>query len=254
MDTSAHTLIEGMIAVMAALEADSRPIQRILIDRARREYDMIKLARRAAELGVAVERVPAAEIDALAEGRTHGGVAAWVGERRFVALEALLPAGETPFIAMLDGVEDPYNFGQAVRALYAAGAHGLVVRPRNWMSAAGVVARASAGASERIPTAVAETLEAAAVFYRGHGLRIAVSAKDNAIPIYDADLTIPLFLVIGGEKRGVTRSFADSADIRLKIPYGRAFPLSLGTTPAAAALAFEIMRQRMASRNSPTTR
>ncbi len=254
MDTPAHTLIEGMIAVMAALEADSRPFERILIDRARRDYDLLKLARRAAERGVAVERVSAAEIDALTAGRTHGGVAAWVGERRFVTLEALLPAVETPFIAMLDGVEDPYNFGQAVRALYAAGAHGLVVRPRSWMSAAGVVARASAGASERIPTAVAETLEAAAGFYRGHGLKIAISAKDNAVSVYDSDLTVPLLLVIGGEKRGVTRSFADAADMRLKIPYGRAFPMSLGTTPAAAALAFEIMRQRMASRKSPTTR
>jgi 23S rRNA (guanosine2251-2'-O)-methyltransferase len=248
------TLIEGLIAVMAALEADSRPIQRILIDRERREYEVIKLVRRAAERGAAVERVSAAEIDALTNGKTHGGVAAWVGERRFVTLEALLPAAETPFIAMLDGVEDPYNFGQAVRALYAAGAHGLVVRPRNWMSAAGVVARASAGASERIPTAVAETVEAAALFYRAHGLKIALSARDRAVSIYDADLTVPLFLVIGGEKRGVTRSFADAADMRLKIPYGRAFPLSLGTTAAAAALAFEIMRQRMASRNSPTTR
>jgi 23S rRNA (guanosine2251-2'-O)-methyltransferase len=254
MDTPSHTLIEGMIAVMAALEAGSRPVERILIDRARREYDMLRLARRAAERGVAVERVPAAEIDALTEGRMHGGVIAWVGERRFATLEALLPTDETPFIAMLDGVEDPYNFGQAVRALYAAGAHGLVVRPRNWMSAASVVARASAGASERIPTAVAETVEAAAAFYRTCGLRIAVSAKDSAVSIYDADLTIPLFLVIGGEKRGVTRSFADSADMRLKIPYGRAFPMSLGTTPAAAALAFEIMRQRTASRKSPTTR
>lgn len=62
------------------------------------------------------------------------------------------------------------------------------------------------------------------------------------------DPTAALFLVVGGEKRGVTRSFADAADLRLSIPYGRHYPHSLGTTAAAAVLAFEIMRQRAAAR------
>src|SRR6185369_5507880 len=127
---------------------------------------------------------------------------------------------------------------------YAAGADGLVLRPRNWMSAAGVVARSSAGASELMPTAIAETTQAAADFFRARGLRIAVAAKDHATALYEADLSGALFLVVGGEKRGVTRSFEDAADIRLSIPYGRRYPHSLGTTAAAAVLAFEIMRQR----------
>jgi tRNA G18 (ribose-2'-O)-methylase SpoU len=63
-------------------------------------------------------------------------------------------------------------------------------------------------------------------------------------------LTAPLFLIIGGEKRGVTRSFADAADMRLKIPYGREFRQSLGTTAAAAVLAFEVMRQRLSKRKT----
>jgi 23S rRNA (guanosine2251-2'-O)-methyltransferase len=146
---------------------------------------------------------------------------------------------------MLDGVEDPFNFGQAVRAFYAAGADGLVLRSRNWMSAAGVVARSSGGASELMPTAIVETTQDAADFFRARGLRIAVAAKEQAKSIYEADLSGALFLVIGGEKRGVTRSFADAADVRLSIPYGRRFAHSLGTTAAAAVLAFEIMRQRV---------
>jgi 23S rRNA (guanosine2251-2'-O)-methyltransferase len=258
-------LLEGLIAVAAALDAGSRPIHTLIVDAERRDYETVKLIRAAHAQHIPVERAAAAQIDARAQGKTHGGVIALVGERRFVPLESLLApprhameraqggevnlGGEVspraPFVVMLDGVEDPYNFGQAVRAFYAAGADGLVVRPRNWMSAAGVVARASAGASERIPTAVAETLQDAADFFRARGLLIAVAAAERAISLYDADLTAPLFLVIGGEKRGVTRSFADGADVRLRIPYGRAFAASLGTTPAAAALAFEIMRQRL---------
>jgi 23S rRNA (guanosine2251-2'-O)-methyltransferase len=237
-------VLEGLISVEAALRARSRDIQTIYIRRGLREPDVLRLAKLAAEAGVTAERVSEEVFASHVEGKTHGGIIALVGDRHFVTLDALLEGKEHPFIVMLDGVEDPYNFGQAVRAFYAAGADGLVVRPRNWMSAAGVVARSSAGASELIPTAVAETAQEAADFYRTRGLTVAVTDKDRALSIYEADLTLPLLLVIGGEKRGVTRSFADSADLRLKIPYGRSFRQSLGTTPAAAAIAFEVMRQR----------
>jgi 23S rRNA (guanosine2251-2'-O)-methyltransferase len=241
-----HTYLEGALSIRAALEANSRPIHAVYISRKQRDYDILKFEKWVKRLGVPVERVSDDVIAGYAGGTSHGGIIARVGERRMVSLDELLaPTPLAPFVVMLDGVEDPYNFGQAVRAFYAAGADGLVVRPRNWMSAAGVVARSSAGASERIRTAVAETAQEAADFFRARGLVIAVADKERAVTLYEADLTAPLFLLIGGEKRGVTRSFADAADLRLRIPYGRDFKPALGTTPAAAAIAFEIMRQRM---------
>jgi len=241
-------ILEGVLSVEAALEARSREVRALYIRRDLREYSVLKLVKAAAALGARVERVDAEAVDALAQGKSHGGVVAQVGPRQFATLDALIAGSETPFVVMLDGVEDPFNFGQAVRAFYAAGATGLVLRPRNWMSAAGVVARASAGTSERMPTAIAETLQEAADFFRARGLQVALAAEERSQPIHEADLTGPLFLVIGGEKRGVTRSFADSADVRLRIPYGRAFGGSLGTTAAAAVIAFEVMRQRRESK------
>ena len=232
------------MSVEAALWARSRPFHALYLRRDRHEAEDARLERMARSAGVPVQRVDSAEIDALAQGKTHGGVLAEVGPRRYAAFDDLLSGQAAPFVAMLDGVEDPYNFGQAVRALYAAGATGLVVRPRNWMSAAAVVARASAGASERIPTAVAETAQDAADAFRQRGLLIAVTDITRAVDVYDADLTVPLFLLVGGEKRGVTRAFADAADVRLRIPYGRDFRMSLGTAGAASVLAFEVMRQR----------
>lgn len=242
--TDEQTILEGLISIEAALKVDSRPLHKLVVASGVIDRDAARLLREAERLNIPVERLPADQIDALAQGKTHGGIVAVAGARRFVPLDALVSEITRPFVVMLDGVEDPFNFGQAVRAFYAAGADGLVLRPRNWMSAAGVVARSSAGASELMPTAIAETTQAAADFFRSHGLRIAVAAKDRATPIYEADLSGALFLVIGGEKRGVTRSFEEAADIRLSIPYGRRYPHSLGTTAAAAVLAFEIMRQR----------
>jgi 23S rRNA (guanosine2251-2'-O)-methyltransferase len=244
---SEQAVLEGLVSVQAALEAKSREIRAIYVRRDKRDRAIHRLESAARSQKVPLERVGNDVIDDHASGKTHGGIVALVGPRRFVSLEDLIRDSARPFVGMLDGIEDPYNFGAAVRALYAAGADGLVVRPRNWMSAAGVVARSSAGATELIPTAVAETAADAASAFLARGLTIACATKDRAVSIYQANLAVPLFVVIGGEKRGITRSFVDQADMRLQIPYGRQFNRSLGTASAVAVLAFEIMRQRSLS-------
>ena len=246
------TYLEGKISVAAALRSPYRAVHRVLLRADRQDRTARWLQHRAREADVPVVQVDAAEINAVTQGNTHGGIAAEAGQRQFVSLEALLPRGNDPaFVVMLDGIEDPFNFGQSLRALYALGAHGVALRPRNWMSAAATVARASAGASELMPMAVAETVAETAEFYRGRGLTVACAQKEDALPMDEADLTTPLYLLVGGEKRGVTRSFTKQADLRLQVPYDRVgYEPSLGTTAAAAALAYEVMRQRKHARRT----
>ena len=241
--------LEGRLSVQAAIDAGWRDIHQILIDSDKR-YDrrLGPLLRQAKAANLPVSYVPGDAIQQRAGGNSHGGVLAEVGERRFCELADLLPADRAAFIVMLDGIEDPYNFAGAVRCLYAAGVDGIVLRPRNWTGAGAIVGRASAGAIERAPLAIAQTAAQAADFYRAHGLQIAVAAKsERSLPPDQADLSLPTFLLIGGERRGVTRSFARSADLRLGIPYGREFDQSLGTVAATAVIAFEVKRQRDAA-------
>jgi 23S rRNA (guanosine2251-2'-O)-methyltransferase len=235
-------VLEGAVSVGAALEGGRRAVERVLIraDKWERSGKLRALAGRA---GTRVERASAEQIDAVASGRTHGGILAEAGPLGYVE-PADLARGERPFVAMLDGIEDPYNFGYAIRSLYAAGADGLVVRPREWGDSEATVVKASAGASELLPIAHAESAEAAADLFKERGLAVACTAKRDATPIYDADLSGPLFLLVGGERRGITREFLRRADLVLEIPYRRRFSLSLGTVAAVSVLAFEVMRQR----------
>jgi 23S rRNA (guanosine2251-2'-O)-methyltransferase len=69
-------------------------------------------------------------------------------------------------------------------------------------------------------------------------------AEDAAEPLADADLTGGVFLLIGGERRGVTRSFIEQADQRIRIAYGRTGAPELGASTSAAIIAFEALRQR----------
>lgn len=244
----ADVLLEGHISVEAALRGGARPVHEVLAVNPG-DRRLARVRRLAAERDVPISRVDADELAAMVEGRSHGGVVAHAGARRYLTVtELLAAAGPSPLIVMLDGIEDPYNFGAAVRALYAAGIAGLILRPRRWENAAGLVARASAGASELLPTATAETADDAAATCREAGLRIACASSDaGARSIYQADLCEPLFLLIGGERRGITRSFRARADLLLRIPYARSDARPLGVAAAASVIGFEALRQRTAA-------
>ena len=249
-DRGAHPLlqwplvVEGHVSVEAVLEAGVRPVHRIWAVRPG-DRRLVRLRALARERGVVIERVDAQVVDELSAGRTHGGVLALVGPRLDRAVDDLLAeVGEGSLLVMLDGIEDPFNFGQAVRALYAAGVSGLVVR-RSWETALPIVTRASAGTSELLPTARAADADEAAELCRRAGYRIACAVSEaDGSDLSGADLTGSLFVLIGGERRGVTRSFVDRADLRVRIGYGRERAPELGAATAAAIIGFEAFRQR----------
>ena len=179
-------------------------------------------------------------IESMSVGTSHGGIITCCTDRSFPAVNSqALP--ESGFFVMLDGIEDPYNFGYAMRSIYASGADGVILPERNWMSAAGVVCRASAGASELMKIYTASPNECAEIF-KSAGYRIVCAELENSVSVYDADMKKPLLLAVGGEKRGLSKSLLDAADLIIRLDYGREFPQALSAASAASILAFEVYR------------
>lgn len=243
----ASDILEGMTSISALLnsgDANDRKIEKILIDRAKRKSKAPQigfLTAKSHELGFPVEFVDTEEIDRLSVGNTHGGILALCTARTIPTLTAKDIRPDS-FYVYLEGIEDPYNFGYAIRSLYAAGVSGIVLPPRNWMSAAGVVARASAGASESLPIFEAEGEDAVKLF-REVGYSILCAGIRDSVSIFDEEFPYPVLLVVGGEKRGISRALLDAADRIVRIDYGRDFSGSLSAASAATVLAFEIFRQ-----------
>ncbi len=238
----ATVTLEGTLSVQAALDARSRPVDTLYLADDLPERVGRTLIDLAVRRGCIVTRLPRPALDALTGGRRHGGVVALAGPRRLTSLASVL-TGPDRFLAMLDGVEDPHTLGQSIRALYAAGAHGVLLAERAWDAATTLVARASAGASERMPTVSVHDVEALVAEVHGSGLRIVCASRDG-LPAYDIDLTGPLVIVVGGERRGISRTVERAADVLVTLPYGRRFDCALDATSATAALAFEVARQR----------
>ena len=95
------------------------------------------------------------------------------------------------------------------------------------MSAAGVVCRASAGASEICPMFVEGEEHTIVPTMHALGVKIVSCDIKNSIPIGEADLRKPLLLAVGGEKRGLSREILDASESIVRLEYGRVFPQAL---------------------------
>ena len=240
-------ILEGMTSISALLNSNGvndRKIEKVLIDRTKRKSKAAQigyLTAKSYECGFPVEFVDAEEIEKLSVGNTHGGILALCTARTIPTLTKE-DVRHNSFYVYLEGIEDPYNFGYAIRSLYAAGVSGVILPPRNWMSAGGVVARASAGASECLPIFEAEGEDAVKIF-REAGYSILCAGIRDSVSVFDEEFPYPVLLVVGGEKRGISRTLLDAADRIVRIDYGRDFSGSLSAASAATVLAFEIFRQ-----------
>lgn len=244
-----ENLFEGIVSFRALMEAqesgfNDRRIKTLWyseekLKKNKSEFSYVKA--KSHQYGFEIELTPAQKIDEMTIGTSHGGIAMETTPRTINELceEFIKDDG---FYIMLDGIEDPYNFGYALRSVYAAGVDGVILAPRNWMSAAGVVCRSSAGASELLPMCTlpeAKNLEA----FKDRGYKIICADIDNSKSVYDADLSRPLVLVVGGEKRGISSAVMSLADEVVRLDYARDFPAALSAASAASILAFEVLRQ-----------
>lgn len=235
-------ILEGMIAVKAAVLSKHYAIEAVYIDKDKRDHDTAFLIRACNEAQIPVQRVSRREIDGMTTGRTHGGIAASADHRSYQQLPDCLKK-PAPFVALAEGVEDPFNLGYLMRALYCAGCDGLILRPRDWSQCEATILKSSAGAAAWLNVVLMDPEEAVSQC-RECGLTVYAAMRKNAIPYTEADFRKPVLLCIGGEMRGLSQAVLKQSDQNIYIPYGSDFRNALNASAAAAVLGFEVLRQR----------
>ncbi len=235
---------EGALSILSVLKNQSRSVYEILMlpDVKKDDRKIQRILSLAKKNKITVRLSDQSFFDTVTTGHTHGGVIARVGERKILSLEEVFDRGNG-FVFMICGIEDPFNFGCAVRSFFAAGAGGMVLTPRNWLNAVGVTLRSSAGTIDALPCAIAEDNVALCSLAKEKGYAVVCASEKDSVSIYEAELKKPIFLIVGGEKRGISKDILGATDLRVRIPYGRNFNGSLTASAAAAVCAFEVLRR-----------
>ena len=159
-------------------------------------------------------------------------------------LMAIITEQETPFVLVLDCVQDPHNLGAILRTADAAGVH-AVVAPKD--KAAGItetVRRVSVGAADHVPFAQVTNLARTLEKLKAAGLwLVGTSDHAKAKSIYELDLKGPLALVMGAEEKGMRRLTEENCDFLASIPMAGKVEC-LNVSVATGVCLFEAVRQR----------
>jgi 23S rRNA (guanosine2251-2'-O)-methyltransferase len=236
-------IIYGINAVTEALKAG-----RVVLVRAGRRSDhrlqqLLVLAERSR---VPVRRVPDEALDRESGGSSHQGVIADVRERRTCALEDLIGEAQArppALIVVVDGVEDPQNFGAILRSADAVGAHGVVRQTRHSAPLGGATSKASAGALAHVRIADVVNVARAVETLKESGIWT-VGLAGDAPQTYDRmDLKLPTAIVLGAEGTGLRRLVRERCDVLARIPM-LGHVDSLNVSVAAGVVLYEALRQR----------
>ncbi len=240
-------MLAGPHAVLEALRAGRRSVERIFLSRERSDPRITEIKRLAKARGVPVKQEERALLDVRAKALAHQGVLAVVSKATyndpFELVAQIKATARLPLLILLDGIQDPQNLGAIVRTGEAAGADGLFIPRHGAVGITSAAARASAGALEYLPVARVSGLPAFLEWLKQQGIWILGADPGASRSLYCIDLRVPLALVIGGEHRGLGALVRERCDLLASIPM-RGRVASLNASASAAVCLFEIQRQR----------
>lgn len=240
-------LLEGKNPVWEALKAE-RPIEKLLISKTINQDTVRGITGLARSRNIKIEFAPKEKLDALSSTGRHQGIIAICAAREYAELDDVLDRvkqeGKTPFIILLDEVQDPHNLGAIIRTAECVGAQAVVVTQHNSAGLTPAAGRASAGAIEHVPVCKAINLAQTIDKLKERGLWV-IGADMGGKLAYEVDMTGPIALVVGGEDRGVRRLVLEKCDHVARLPMAGKLN-SLNASVAAAVMMYEAVRQRSA--------
>lgn len=242
-------LIAGKHPVLEAMKA-GRALNKIFLFKDAQRHLVQPIMDEAKARGVVVQLVDKRKLDQLAPDMQHQGVVAQAAPIAYAEVEDMLARaaerGESPFIVLLDEIEDPHNLGSILRTADCTGVHGVIVPKRRSAGLTAVVAKTSAGAVEYVPVARVSNLVQTMEKLKEAGLWIAGADAGAPQSFHQTKLTGPLAVVIGSEGKGLSRLVREKCDFILSLPmFGHVN--SLNASVAAGVILYEVVRQRHAA-------
>lgn len=187
---------------------------------------------------------PFERLTQLCHSREHQGFLAKMSEFPYAAAEHVLAQAKPRLLfAILDGVQDPHNFGAIIRSAHVLGVDALFVPIHGQVPVTALVARSSAGAVNHIPIAQVDDLVTLAEQLRSRSIRVIGTSQRTTKLISDCDLTRAVAIVIGNEGTGIRNELLAACDELVTIPQFGAVE-SLNAAVSASILFYEAQRQR----------
>ena len=161
------------------------------------------------------------EISSLVGDVNHQGIVGEVEDYKYISLEELIKKNEdnpNSLFVILDGIEDPHNFGAILRSVDAFGANGVIIGANRQVGLNSTVAKVSTGAIEYVDTCMVVNLNQPIKTLKDNGYWIVASDGEAKSDYRSIDYNTKIALIVGSEGFGVSKLILKNSDFIVKIP------------------------------------
>lgn len=185
-----------------------------------------------------IQYVDKAALNKIAFTEDHQSIVAFAGP--YVLRNKFFEPEKQKFLVMLDGVQDPRNFGAILRSAYCTGVQGVIVTAKNSSPVTATVLKASAGLAEYLDIVVVPSAKDACLKLKQAGYSIYLSTLEKAENALDVQYALPLCIVIGSEGAGISKEIM-SQGTKIKLPQVAGnVDVSYNASVAAGILLFHV--------------
>jgi 23S rRNA (guanosine2251-2'-O)-methyltransferase len=237
--------VSGRNPVMELLKSDKQ-VDKLYVLKGDLKGSINKIMGKAKDMGIVIQQVDKNKLDSMADGNAHQGVVALVTGFEYSEVKDMVQLAKTrnesPFLLVLDGIEDTHNLGAIIRTAECAGVHGVVIPKRRAAMVNQTVYKSSAGAVEHMMVAQVGNISQTIEDLKKEGLWIYGADMDGENEYFKTELKGAIALVIGNEGKGLSRLVKEKCDVLVKIPMTGKVG-SLNASNAASILIYEVVRQ-----------
>ena len=237
--------IEGKNAIKQAIESNIT-INKVMVDKnfQGRKDEIINLA---VQKKIKFEFVPRVVLDKKSKTKHHQGYIAESVDFDYSSVEDILNVAKeknsNSFIVLLDGIEDPHNFGAIIRSCECAGVDGIIIPKNRACQVNETVIKTSTGAISNMKIAKVTNLKDAIATLKENNISV-FGCEANGKEIYNFNFKQNIALIIGSEGFGIKKSILEQCDDVVALPL-KGKVNSLNASVACGICTFEVVRQRL---------
>ncbi|MDR3478933.1 MAG: 23S rRNA (guanosine(2251)-2'-O)-methyltransferase RlmB [Gammaproteobacteria bacterium] len=238
--------IFGLHAVESLLAKQPERVIQLYVQKERQDQKIQAVIELAESERIPIAEASRHELDRMTGNEVHQGVVAACHKPKSYSendLENIISEHKRPFFLILDGIQDPHNLGACLRSADAAGVHAVITPKDKSVGITPTVSKVACGAAEVVPFVQVTNLARTMRSLKEQGVWMFGAAGEADKSLYQADLNLPLALVLGAEGQGLRRLTREHCDMLLNIPMQGSVS-SLNVSVATGIFLFEAVRQR----------
>jgi 23S rRNA (guanosine2251-2'-O)-methyltransferase len=240
-------IIYGINPIQQLLTHNPNKIKELFLSATKQDRRLQQIINLAKKHDIIVQRIEAKKLDKLLPDQNHQGVMAKIKPAELLNerdLPDLVNNNKNPLFLVLDGVQDPHNFGACLRTADAAGVVAVIIPRDNAVGITPVVRKVASGAADSVAIVSVSNLARALKDLQDLGVWIVGTAGDAEQYLYAQDLTGAIAIILGSEGDGMRLLTKKHCDYLVKIPMLGQVE-SLNVSVACGVCLYEAVRQRL---------